>query len=35
MRQREASVNDVAIDESQRRLHGPREQGDEAGIPLG
>ena len=35
MRRREASINDVAIEQSQRRIHGPREAGDESGIPLG
>lgn len=34
MRRREASINDVAIDESQKRLFGPREEGDTTGIPL-
>jgi len=34
MRRREASINDVAIDESERRLHGPRAEGDDSGIPL-
>ena len=34
MRRREASINDVAIDEAGRRLHGPRDEGDESGIPL-
>ena len=33
MRRREASINDVAIDESQRRIVGPRE-GDEGELPL-
>ena len=33
MRRREASINDVAIEESQRRIHGPRE-GDEDELPL-
>ncbi|MEV4619397.1 nuclear transport factor 2 family protein [Asanoa sp. NPDC049573] len=27
MRRREASINDVRIDESQRRIHGPRPKG--------
>lgn len=36
MRRREASINDVAIPETDRRIHGPR-TGDEYGvdIPLG
>jgi nuclear transport factor 2 (NTF2) superfamily protein len=34
MRRREASINDVRISESQRRIHGPRAEGDESGIPL-
>lgn len=34
MRQREASINDVAIDEADRRIFGPRAEGDDAGIPL-
>ena len=34
MRRREASINDVAILESERRIFGPRPEGDEAGIPL-
>ena len=34
MRRREASINDVAIDESEKRLFGPREDGDTSGIPL-
>jgi nuclear transport factor 2 (NTF2) superfamily protein len=34
MSRREASINDVAIAESERRIHGPRVEGDEAGIPL-
>ncbi len=33
MRRREASINDVAIDESQRRISGPR-SGDEGELPL-
>ena len=33
MRRREASINDVAIDESQRRIRGPR-QDDEGELPL-
>jgi nuclear transport factor 2 (NTF2) superfamily protein len=34
MRRREASINDVRIDESERRIHGPRAEGDTSGIPL-
>ena len=34
MRRREASINDVAIDESERRLFEPRTEGDITGIPL-
>ena len=34
MRRREASINDVRIDESERRIHGPRAEGDDSGIPL-
>jgi uncharacterized protein len=34
MRRREASINDVRIDESERRIHGPRADGDASGIPL-
>ena len=34
MRRREASINDVAIAESERRILGPRPDGDRAGIPL-
>ena len=34
MRRREASINDVAIAEAERRLHGPRADGDDSGIPL-
>ena len=34
MRRREASINDVAIDESEKRLFGPREEGDSSVIPL-
>ena len=33
MRRREASIDDVAIDESQRRISGPR-SGDEDDLPL-
>lgn len=34
MQRREASINDVPIDESERRLFGPRTEGDTSGIPL-
>ena len=34
MRRREASINDVAIAESDRWLFGPRVEGDGSGIPL-
>jgi nuclear transport factor 2 (NTF2) superfamily protein len=34
MRRREASINDIAIDEADRRIHGPRAEGDTSGIPL-
>jgi nuclear transport factor 2 (NTF2) superfamily protein len=34
MRRREASINDVPISESERRLFGPRADGDAGGIPL-
>ncbi len=34
MRRREASINDVPIAESDRRLFGPRPEGDTNGIPL-
>ncbi len=34
MRRREASINDVAIDESERRIFGPRPEGDRSVIPL-
>jgi nuclear transport factor 2 (NTF2) superfamily protein len=34
MRRREASINDVAIAEGERRIHGPRPSGDAASIPL-
>jgi uncharacterized protein len=34
MRRREASINDVRIEESQRRIDGPRADGDDSGIPL-
>jgi len=34
MRRREASINDLAITEAERRIHGPRAEGDDSGIPL-
>lgn len=34
MRRREASINDITIDASQRRIFGTRAEGDTAGIPL-
>ncbi len=34
MRRREASINDVAIEASQRRIHGPRPEGDDSAPPL-
>jgi nuclear transport factor 2 (NTF2) superfamily protein len=34
MRRREASINDVAIDEADRRIFGPRAEGDEDIPPL-
>jgi nuclear transport factor 2 (NTF2) superfamily protein len=34
MRRREASINDLAIDESDRRIFGPRPEGDRDGIPI-
>jgi uncharacterized protein len=34
MSRREASINDVAIDAADRRIHGPRTDGDVSGIPL-
>ncbi len=34
MRRREASINDVAIAESERRIFGPRGEGDTDGIAL-
>jgi nuclear transport factor 2 (NTF2) superfamily protein len=34
MRRRESSINDVAIDESERRILGPRPEGDRAPLPL-
>ena len=34
MRRREASINDVGIAEADRRINGPRPEGDYSGIPL-
>ena len=34
MQRREASINDVAISESERRIHGPRAEGDDSAIPV-
>ena len=34
MRRREASINDVPISEDERRILGPREQGDRTDLPL-
>lgn len=34
MRRREASINDVRIDRADKRLFGPRQDGDTSGIPL-
>ncbi|MEI7972558.1 MAG: nuclear transport factor 2 family protein, partial [Actinomycetota bacterium] len=34
MRRREASINDLEINESDRRIFGPRAEGDTSGIPL-
>ena len=34
MRRREASINDVAIDAGDRRIFGPRPDGDTEGFPL-
>jgi uncharacterized protein len=34
MARREASINDVPISELDRRIHGPRADGDLSGIPL-
>ncbi len=34
MRRREASINDVAIDVTERRIFGPRPEGDAEGFPL-
>ncbi len=34
MHRREASINDVAITEHKRRIHGPRHAGDRSTLPL-
>jgi len=34
MRRREASINDLEINETDRRIFGPRAEGDTSGIPL-
>ena len=34
MARREASINDVAIEESDRRIHGPRADDDDSELPL-
>ncbi|WP_433803416.1 nuclear transport factor 2 family protein [Actinomycetospora sp. CA-084318] len=34
MRRREASINDLRIDEADRRIHGPRAEGDESDLPV-
>ena len=34
MRRREASINDVAISEDERRIFGPRDEGDRTDLPL-
>ena len=34
MQRREASINDLAITAAERRLHGPRVEGDDSEIPL-
>lgn len=34
MRRREASINDLAITAAERRLHGPRVEGDDSRIPI-
>jgi nuclear transport factor 2 (NTF2) superfamily protein len=34
MRRRESSINDVAIDEGERRIFGPRPEGDRTPLPL-
>jgi uncharacterized protein len=34
MGRREASINDVPIEEAERRIHGPRQPGDRTELPL-
>jgi nuclear transport factor 2 (NTF2) superfamily protein len=34
MRRREASINDVAIEEGERRIHGPRAEGERVELPI-
>jgi uncharacterized protein len=34
MRRREASIDDVRIEETDRRIHGPRPEGDRTPLPL-
>jgi len=34
MRRREASINDLRIQQSERRIDGPRADGDDSGVPL-
>ncbi|MBN9737571.1 MULTISPECIES: nuclear transport factor 2 family protein [unclassified Pseudonocardia] len=34
MHRREASINDVRIDASERRIHGPRAEDDDSDIPV-
>ena len=34
MRRREASINDVRIEPEDRRIHGPRPEGDRTPVPL-
>ena len=34
MRRREASINDIAISADERRIFGPRPDGDASGLPL-
>ena len=33
MRRREASIDDLRIEESDRRIHGPRPEGDTTDLP--
>ncbi|MBN9795547.1 DUF1348 domain-containing protein [Pseudonocardia sp. TMWB2A] len=34
MRRREASINDLRITEAERRIHGPRSEGDDSDLPI-